>query len=97
MAKTWKRWTKRDEEVLLRQVRYNPTNLEACFLAVSDVIDRSPKACAQHWYKVLSKDPNSLAFCNISAEHLTKNRKNCEGVPIKESIWNKFLRLIKNL
>lgn len=53
--RTNRKWTEEEEELLLRQVRAFPQNLKKCFLIVSEITDRSPKAVTAHWYTVTSK------------------------------------------
>lgn len=92
-----KKWTQQEDERLLRQVRTFPQNLTKCFLIVSEEIDRTPSAVANHWYTVLSKKPDSLSFFTASPVHVAKNRKNGMGVETNTNIWQRLLRIIRNL
>ena len=92
-----KKWTQQEDERLLRQVRTFPQNLTKCFLIVSEEINRTPSAVANHWYTVLSKKPDSLSFFTASPVHVSKNRKNGMGVETNTSIWQRLLRIIRNL
>lgn len=92
-----KKWTSQEDERLLRQVRTFPQNLTKCFLIVAEEIDRTPSAVASHWYTVLSKKPDSLSFFTASPVHVSKNRKNGMGVETNTSIWQRLLRIIRNL
>ncbi len=97
MKKVIKKWTKEEERILLNQVRVFPQNLTKCFMIVSEQIDRSPGAVANHWYTKVSKDPDSLVFFTASQKHVSRNRKNGAGVESNESIWKKLVRIICNL
>ena len=92
-----RRWTDAEERALLKQVRVFPHNLTKCFLIVSEEIGRTPGAVANHWYSKTSKDPNILCFFTASSKHYSQNRKNGAGVEITESMWGKFVRLIRNI
>lgn len=97
MSNEHKRWTEEEEKRLLQQVSTFPQNLNNCFLIVSEVIGRSPKAVAAHWYAVTSKKPNATCFFTASSKHVAKNRKNSKGVPCKKSVWRRLLSIIRNL
>lgn len=95
--RTNRKWTKEEDDRLLRQIRAFPQNLHWCFVMVADEMGRSDKAVAAHWYQKLSKQPDALAFATLSAKHLSKNRKNGMGIETPPSLWRRFLNLIKNL
>lgn len=92
-----RKWTTAEEQRLLRQVRAFPQNLNRCFLMVSDEIGRTPGACANHWYTVLSKREENLCFFTASSKHVSKNRKNGEGEESNLSIWRRLVNIIKSL
>lgn len=92
-----RKWTRSEEERLLRQVRAFPQNLNWCFTMVSDEINRTPGACANHWYTVLSKREENLCFFTASQKHVSKNRKNGMGTESKSSIWRRLINIIRNL
>mgnify|MGYP005752307233 FL=1 len=97
MEKTCRKWTEEEERRLLQQVRTFPQNLSKCFLIVSEVIGRSPKAVEQHWYTVLSKRPDVTCFFTASPKHIARNRKNGKGVESNRSIWQRLLSIIRNI
>ena len=97
MEKTCRKWTEEEERRLLQQVRAFPQNLSKCFLVVSEVIGRSPKAVELHWYNVLSKDPNCTCFLTASPKQILKNRKNSKGVKSNRNIWQRILSIIRNI
>lgn len=97
MRRTNRRWTRAEEEILLSHVKQNPQNLHNCFIAVGRTTGRSAKAVASHWYTRTSKDPDNLCFFTASSRHVSKNRKNGEGVVSTNSIWQRFLRVLRSL
>lgn len=97
MSRQSRKWTEEEDALLLRQVRAFPQNLSKCFLMVAQNTDRSPKAVAGHWYKVVSKRPDVVCFFTASATHISKNRKNGVGVECTRSIWQRFLNILRNI
>ena len=97
MNRTNRKWTEEEEQLLLRQVRAFPQNLNKCFLIVSESIDRTPKAVCAHWYVVTSKRPDAVCFFTASEKHVSKNRKNGVGVESNRSIWQRLMAIIRNL
>lgn len=102
MANQNKKWTAEEDAVLLRYVRNYPHNLHKCFLMVSEHLTdagtpRSVTGVQAHWYSVLSKKPESFCFFTASAKHVSKNRKNGEGVASNTSIWRRLLNVIRGL
>ena len=92
-----KRWTAEEDALLLRSVKAFPQNLHKCFMLVSEQIDRTPQGVSSHWYTVLSKRDDVLAFFTASAKHVSKNRKNGEGEHIESNVWKRFVRIIKDI
>lgn len=97
MDKKYSKWTEEEERRLLQQVRTFPQNLSKCFIIVSEVIGRSPRAVEQHWYTVLSKRPDVTCFFTASPKHIARNRKNGKGVESNRSIWQRLLTIIRNI
>ena len=97
MEKNWRKWTEEEDNRLLQQVRTFPQNLTKCFLIVSEVTGRSPKAVAAHWYTVVSKRPDVTCFFTASPKHIARNRKNGKGVESNRSIWQRLLAIIRNI
>ena len=95
VTKTVKRWTADEDARLLEQIRVFPQNLSKCFIIVSEVLDRTPTACAARWYTKLSKDPANAVFVTVSARHKTLNRKNGEGSVSNMNIFRRILKLLK--
>lgn len=100
MAKNQK-WTVEEEQVLTDQIKRNANNLTKAFRKASSLINRSPGACAYHWYGVMLKNPNT-AVCLVTVGYKTKsiNRKlvadntsdNTEKTTA--SWWKKFLAFL---
>lgn len=97
MNRANRKWTAEEEDKLLRQVRAFPQNLTKCFLIVSESIGRSPQAVANHWYTAVSKRLDSTCFFIASPKHVSRNRKNGEGVESNRSIWQRLMQVIRNL
>lgn len=95
--RTNRKWTEEEDNLLLRQVRAFPQNLNKCFLMVAQNIDRTPGAVANHWYTVVSKRPDSTCFFTASSKHVSRNRKNGKGVESNNNIWHRLLNVIRNL
>lgn len=90
-----RRWTAEEDARLMQQIRVFPQNLKRCFMTVSEVIDRTPTACASRWYTVLSKDPANAAFLTVSSRHKILNRKNGEGTECSPTLFQRILRLLR--
>lgn len=102
VQQTNRKWTNEENEVLLRYVKANVNNLNRSFYMVAEHLTeagtpRTKKAVAAHWYAVLSKRPDVLAFFTASAQHVSKNRKNGMGVASTPSIWRRLLNIIRAL
>lgn len=97
MNRTIRKWTEEEDRILLQHVKNSPQNLSRCFLAVSEVIHRSPKAVAAHWYTVVSKNSDTICFFTASSHSVSKNRKNGSGIQYTRSIWQRLLDIISNL
>ena len=97
MSRTNRKWTEEEDNRLLRQVRAFPQNLNRCFLIVSEEIRRTPGAVANHWYTVVSKKPDSVCFFTASPKHVSRNRKNGNGVESNRSIWQRLMSVIRDL
>ena len=94
---TNRKWTDAEEQRLVRQVRAFPQNLKKCFIIVSEEIDRSPGAVANHWYTVTSKKSENLSFFTASQQHIAPNRKNGMGVESNMGIWRRLVRIIRSM
>lgn len=91
------RWTEAEEQVLIRYVKARPQNLHYCFMMVADHLGRTEGAVANHWYSKVSKRNDAFCFFTASSKHVSKNRKNGEGVASNESIWKKFIKILNRI
>ena len=92
-----KRWTLAEDERLARQVKAFPQNLHKCFLMVAEELGRTESAVAGRWYQYVSKNPANVCFFTASPKHVSKNRKNGEGVETNNSIWRRLMNIIRGL
>ena len=92
-----RRWSNEEDQLLVRTCRSFPQNLHKCFLIVSEQVDRTPLAVANHWYTKVSKDPANMCFFTASPKHVSKNRKNGMGVESNGNIWRRLMAVIRNL
>lgn len=92
-----RRWTRQEDDRLLRQVRTFPQNLHRCFVIVAEETGRTEGAVANHWYTVVSKKPEALCFFTASPRHVSKNRKNGMGTISNGNIWRRLLAVIRGL
>lgn len=94
-------WTKKDEKVLLNQVRKNPNNLAKAFRNTSRLLGRSAKACQDRWYSKFSNcspdNIEAICFTTLSSKTMTINSKNSKKVKNykTKSIWEKLKEFIK--
>lgn len=86
-------WTVQDEEVLINNIRKNVTNLSKAFKATSKEIQRTPAACAGHWYANTSIKSGHVLFLTCSGKHIAINRKNGKGKPLAMPLYKKVLAL----
>lgn len=85
-----KKWTKQEEDRLIANVKKSPNNLRAAFEQTSKEIQRGPKAVSIHWYQVVSKQNHALLL-TCSGSHISINRKNGKGQPLKLSLYKRIL------
>lgn len=97
MERKNKRWTRREDERLLRQVKAFPQNLHRCFMIVAEELDRTEGAVANHWYSVVSKKDENMCFFTASPKHVSKNRKNGMGVATNNSLWRRLLSVLRSI
>lgn len=95
--KTVRKWTKEEDDRLVRQIAAFPQNLHHCFVLVSEEIDRTPAACASHWYTSLSKRDDVLIFISATRGLIAMNRKNGNFRPCNITIWKKIIHIVKSL
>jgi hypothetical protein len=88
-----RRWTNEEEQVLIDQVRINPSNLTRAFRNASNIIGRSPHSCEQRWYGKVRH--SETVFMTIGARNMSVNSKNSDNPqPVRLSIWRRILNLL---
>lgn len=97
MEKSIRRWTKEEDNRLLRQITAFPQNLSKCFIIVAEETGRTKSAVSAHWYQSLSKQPDVMCFFTASQKHIPRNRKNGVGSPSNLGVWRRLLRVIQNI
>ena len=93
MTTTRRRWTNEEDQVLIDQVRQNPSNLARAFRATSDVIGRSSHSIEQRWYGKVRH--SETVFMTIGANNMSVNSKVSDNTqPVRLPIWRRILRLL---
>lgn len=95
-----RKYTDEEKMIIRRHVSENTNNLQEGFKAASfELCDRSPKAVAQYWYKVLSTNTSktNTLFCTVGKLNSIPNRK--VAYPNKTNIvtsnmWQKILKIL---
>lgn len=88
-----RRWTNEEEQVLIDQVRLNPSNLSRAFKNTSNIIGRSPHSCEQRWYTKVRH--SETVFMTIGANAMSVNSKNSDNTQsVSVPIWRRILRLL---
>ena len=88
-----RRWTNEEEQVLIDQVRINPSNLSRAFRNASNITGRSPHSCEQRWYGKVRY--SEAVFMTIGANAMSVNSKNSDNTqPVSVPIWRRILNLL---
>ena len=100
-----KSWTIEEEKVLISQVEKNPQNLLLAFQLASELIERTPLGCKQHYYENIIKGktklPKSYMYMTISKKKALPNRKVAkrdakeEILIVKPSLWQSIKKFFK--
>ena len=90
-----KPWTAQEEDILIENVKKNVTNLTAAFKQASKETQRTPGACAGHWYANTSIKSGHCLFMTISGQHIAINRKNGKGKKSTLPLFKRVLALFK--
>lgn len=96
-----KKWTKEEEEFLVKTVKANFHNLSKAFREVASLIGRSEYAVALHWYRKTRL--SATCFVAVSQRSKMSNGKNyvpeCGHVnsptSSNKSLWERIKRLLK--
>lgn len=90
---TKRKWTSEEEQVLIDQVRINPSNLSRAFKATSEIIGRSSHSIEQRWYSKVRH--SETVFTTIGTNAMSVNSKNSDNTqPVSVPIWRRILRLL---
>lgn len=90
---TKRRWTSEEEQVLIDQVRINPSNLARAFRNASNITGRSPHSCEQRWYGKVRH--SETVFMTIGARNMSVNSKVSDNSqPVRLPIWRRILKLL---
>ena len=96
---TRRRWTSEEEQVLIDQVRINPSNLSRAFRNASNITGRSPHSCEQRWYGKVRH--SEAVFMTVGANNtISTNQKNVfhgttDNTQNRQSIWERFLGFLR--
>lgn len=100
MAKGVK-WTDEENKILVQAITANPHNLSEAIREASKNLNRTTKACKQHWYSTLSPKNNptkvGISFISIGSNSVYKNRKNSGTAilkPEKSTLWSRIKKLL---
>lgn len=100
MAKGVK-WTDEENKILVQAITANPHNLSEAIRKASKNLNRTYKACKQHWYSALSPKNNptkvGISFISIGSESIYKNRKNSGNAlsePEKSTLWSRIKKFL---
>lgn len=99
-----KRWTKKEDEILVQAIKANPHNKAEAFRSVAIKIDRTESAISFRWYNYLS-NPESKHYVGCiftMIGHATKmdnrtiNREHTHITPkpMKKRLWSKIKKLL---
>ena len=100
MAKGVK-WTDEENKILVQAITANPHNLSEAIREASKNLNRTTKACKQHWYSALPPKNNptkvGISFVSIGSESIYKNRKNSGNAlsePEKNTLWSRIKKFL---
>lgn len=86
-------WTSSEEDILIKNVKNNVTNLAKAFRKTSAETGRSAKAIQAHWYVNTSRNSGHCLFMTVSGKHISINRKNSKGRKSTLPLFKKVLSL----
>ena len=100
MAKGVK-WTDEENKILVQAIAANPHNLSEAIREASRNLNRTTKACKQHWYSALSPKNNptkvGISFVSVGSNSVYKNRKNSGNAlsePEKSTLWSRIKKFL---
>ena len=95
-----RRYTEEEDKIILKQVSENPTNIRRGLKQAAVLIGRTFHAVEIHWYKSLSKNPNTgVCFATVGKKSYNINRKIVTKSAYNEKVhntgwWERFLTLL---
>lgn len=100
MAKGVK-WTDEENKILVQAITANPHNISEAIKEASKKLNRTYKACSQHWYSALSPKNNptkvGISFISVGSKSTYKNRKNSGNAlskPEKSTLWSRIKKFL---
>ena len=102
MARTYHKFTKEDDEIILKIIRDNPSNLKMCFEEAAEKIGTTPKSVSYRYYEKLKH--NNICFIVTGKKHQIVNTKNRRGhndvktmrtTKTTKTFWNTLCNLFK--
>ena len=100
MAKGVK-WTDEENKILVQAIAANPHNISEAIKEASKNLNRTYKACKQHWYLALSPKNNptkvGISFVSVGSNSVYKNRKNSGTAilkPEKSTLWSRIKKFL---
>lgn len=102
MARHYHKFTKEDDEIILKIIRDNPSNLKVCFEEAAEKIGTTPKSVSYRYYEKLKH--NNVCFVVVGKKHQvvnTKNRrwyndiKTMRTTKTTKTFWNTLYNLFK--
>ena len=95
------KWTDEENKILVQAITANPHNLSEAIREASKNLNRTYKACKQHWYSALSPKNNptkvGISFISIGSDSIYKNRKNSGTAlsePEKNTLWSRIKKFL---
>lgn len=95
------KWTDEENKILVQAIAANPHNLSEAIREASKELNRTYKACKQHWYLALSPKNNptkvGVSFISIGSESTYKNRKNSGNALSeleKSTLWSRIKKFL---
>ena len=90
------KWTQEEESVMIDIITKNSHNLNDAFYKASEIINRTPKAISERWYKKVSKETN-YCFLTVGSKTAVSNRKNVTSAVVEKTTTSKWKRILKIL
>jgi hypothetical protein len=102
MARPYHKFTKEDDEIILKIIRDNPSNLQMCFEEAAEKIGTTPKSISYRYYEKLKH--HNVCFIVTGKKYQIVNTKNkCWHNDVKtmrttkttKTFWNTLCNLFK--